>query len=318
MLDAAMASAARGDGSPVSPQLRTILDSSEFKGKVQSAMEHRYMELSGENDRYRHNQYSKVPSNPMGQSALENIDRDQWPTKVERQAIWNAGKSLGMSVGQIASLPAIKVVGNLDPTPIIREAISQLHSSKMPAAMWEEYSINKIAFLDQRMLPEKYRGVLGYVDSAFRLERDASRLRVVHIMSDAKGDFPKGKELLWTLSHEIFHLHELQSSEFLVFQEVTASKAWRSAVAAQLKIGPVSLYSIEDLFETGQISGTKTRDPEEIDLAALHSEFVCEHFAAWVTNSKHDFNDGIFSYTASPLCKEMTKFFDTYVPKTFI
>jgi hypothetical protein len=162
------------------------------------------------------------------------------------------------------------------------------------------------------------------MDKLSTLERDRSRLRVIHVLSDSTGafpdsksSFPKGKELLWLLSHEICHAHETEPNWPLRLIDPDRIHEWERAVAAQLRSGPVSWYPMLSLVGNNVIGGMKTQDPEEISELAVHPEFVSEHFAAWVTGGKRDLHEGLIHWEAQPLCSQMTRFFEKYVPKTF-
>lgn len=317
MLNEALARAERGEGSPISPELHARLNSREFQTEVEAAMEQRCLERLDENSKERRDEFSKkLAAKGREASLLEKIDRDQWPTKLEGQATWRIGRALGMSPLQITNIPAIKVVSKTDPVPLIKETVRQLHScKKMPRAMWEEYAVNKIVYIDRRAHPSIKRTTVGYVEDTDRLKGNPSLLNVVHIISDETGQFPVPERLRWILSHEICHLHEVETDDPIVgtgasgvFKAILEDPAqWQKAVVAQFKAGPVTHYSTKRVYETIENS-LSLRSSDRVNVACQTSEFICEHFAAWVTESCPE---------EKRLCQEMKDFFDEFVPRIF-
>jgi len=304
---------------------KSFLDGDLAKGAdriIEESVEKRCINLL--EDRSRGHQDDGSRREDEERRLLDNVRHDQWPTRLESKAMYSAGKALRMDPIEIINLPAMKVVSgdtNYDSIPIITDTIKQLHDSKMPRGMWAEYAVNKIAFLDIRAQPSLARSdSAGYVRKPIPLDE----LRVVHVISDENGkfprgkeSFPRGKELLWLLSHEISHVHETEPSGVFKIIDFYRFEEWKHAVTEQLKSGPVSWYPMLDLLAEGKIGGMKTQESEEIEDLARNVEFVSEHFAAWVTDSKRDFNKIGQSWAAAPLCDEMNRFFDKYVPETF-
>jgi len=220
-------------------------------------------------------------------SPLEKLDLESWQTEKEQKAMVKAGKEIGISPVEIVSTPDI--VGTKEVEKIeekIKETVNVLHNSKIHPDFRAEYRVNKIMFIDQEKAGLNIKPTtIGNVFIPEKFETNIELLRTIHIFRKADGQFPKGKELLRVLAHEIYHINHPSIEERLA----SLQNEWEKACKAQIEnLGPVSYYAA--MYE---VRGYSKEDVQ------FDEEFQAEHYSHWVVDS-------------SKLCTEMKSFFDAH------
>lgn len=260
---------------------------------VREAIDQRCMELMQEKtDDARKNLQEKIAQSGREPTLLEKLDLEVEPTQREYKMKFGVAEELGLKKWQVVNDPTVfgtKGVKNISEK--MKEVMYILHNSKMNPEMWDVTNVDGIMFVDANVaekneLFSKNEKTAGYVlGPATRIE-NKNLSRNVHIVLDEKGELlskvdegiciQPGKSLEWTIAHEILHINSCFEGSLVDDVVINNLDQWENARVAQLREGAISEYSHKD-----------------------EGEFMCEHFAAWVTDDPF-------------LCPEMNKFFDDH------
>ena len=264
-----------GEHSVLSPELVEKLNP-----EADQAIEQRTIECLREAVDY--GNQARVQAVHQDPEEMEKIDGIIPPDHVYH-SMWQTGKSIGMHPVEIVSFPVICGTSEVkDVDARISDTMRVLHDCKIPMDYWANFKIDKIVFVPiVKAGSDPKKTVRGDQLSLRDLRRMPDCSTPIRIYFNPEtGQFPKGKDLLRVLAHEIFHRNETEWKGIIGDNQT----GWQAACLDQLM--------------AGGLPGRATDDTpiEQID---VDSEFMADTFAFWVTDH-------------SQLCPDMKEFFDAH------
>jgi hypothetical protein len=235
-------------------------------------------------------------------SRMERYDLSIIPVQQDFVDKFKAAKEIGLKISQVVNDPVVfGTKGVVDMPGKVREVLKLFHDSKIRPEFRDVTVMDGIMFVDAKIaagIPNVDESTGGYALLSEALRENMELPRNIHIIMDQKGvpvfksrfiHIPEDKRLLWGLAHESLHLNFLnpEMTDSTNKNMGPAEKIinanfsqWLVATAAQFEKGPVTEYSMKDIEQRGE-------------------EFICEHYAGWVTDN-------------AGLCLEMKIFFDEH------